>query len=76
MSVFWHPAQYDPDYEDGTQETEEEKENNVPIHCYHDWKLYVGIHKVYEYCTKCDKKKPEEDLYNKPIPKKEGEHYD
>lgn len=26
-------------------------------YCLHDWKKYVGIVKVYEYCTKCDAKR-------------------
>lgn len=28
-----------------------------PKYCLHDWKRYVGILKVYEYCTKCDEKR-------------------
>lgn len=28
-----------------------------PEHCFHDWERYTGAREVYDYCTRCDKKR-------------------
>lgn len=29
-----------------------------PQYCIHDWKIYTGFTKVFEYCEHCDEKRP------------------
>lgn len=42
---------------------ESEEVNLGAFPCPHDWKLYTGLTKVYEFCEHCDEKRP----YEEPI---------
>lgn len=51
---------YDYYYEEYSTFDKEDKENKQ-IKCWHLWKKYVGFNEKYEFCDKCDLKKPYED---------------
>lgn len=47
-----------------------------PARCWHEWKHYQGFTENYDYCTKCDAKRPHQEVVTETIETGSDEYFE